>query len=188
MSATYDWVPSVAPVLSAGVVKAAVSMPWKMRLTSQLQRQMIYAMSPRAAGIATVYGATAEPTSFKNVHLAAWQSAKRAAYLLDKLDRILFRGMLTKRLPSRRAALEKHKLFLMHQAERQLDPKSMLSRALYTTEGLHRMLGGSDEDRQARYWVIMRLATVEALCRELGFEPEEDFLSTAPMEQAVVLR
>ena len=182
MSATYDWLPSVAPLLSAGVVKAAVSMPWKMRLTSQLQRQMIYAMSPQAAGVATVYGATAEPTSFKNVHLAAWQFAKRAAYLFDKLDRILFRGVFTKRLPSRRAALEKHKVFLMHQAERQLDPKSMLSRALYTTEGLHRMLGGSDEARQARYWVIMRLATVEALCRELGFEPEEDFLTTAPME------
>jgi DNA-binding Xre family transcriptional regulator len=32
----------------------------------------------------------------------------------------------------------------------------------------------------------MRLATVEALCRELSFEPE-DFLSTAPMEQAVVV-
>jgi hypothetical protein len=83
--------------------------------------------------------------------------------------------------------LEEHKLFLMHQAERLLAPKSMLSRALYTTEGLHRMLGGSDEERQARYPLIMRLATVEALCRELSFEPEEDFLSTAPMEQAVVV-
>jgi hypothetical protein len=31
------------------------------------------------------------------------------------------------------------------------------------------------------------LATVEALCREVGFEPEEDFLATAPMEQAVVV-
>ena len=176
MSATYDWLPSVAPLLSAGVVKAAVSMPWKMRLTSQLQRRMIYVMSPRAAGIATVYGATAEPTSFKNVHLAAWQSAKRATHLFDKLDRTLLRGTFTKRLPSRRAALEEHKLFLMHQAEHLLAPKSMLSHALYTTEGLHRVLSGSDEDRQARYPVIMRLATVEALCREVGFEPEEEVL------------
>ncbi len=84
--------------------------------------------------------------------------------------------------------MEEHKLFLMHQAERLLDPKSMLSRALYTTEGLRRTLGGSDEERQALYSVIMRLSTVEALCREMGFEPEEDFLSTAPMEQAVVHR
>ncbi len=188
MSAVHDWLPSVAPLLSAGVVKAAVSMPWKMRLTSQLQRRMIHAMSPRAAGVATVYGATAEPTSIKNVHLAAWQSAKRAAYLFDKLDRILFRGTLTKRSPSRRAPLEKHKSFLMHQAERLLAPESMLSRALYTTEGLHRTLGGSDVDQQTRYGVIMRLATVEALCRELSFEPEEDFLTTAPTKQTVVLR
>ena len=83
--------------------------------------------------------------------------------------------------------MEEQKLFLMHQAERLLAPKSMLSRALYTTEGLHRMSSGSDEDRQARYWAIMRLATVEALCRELDFEPEEDFLSTGPKEQAVVV-
>jgi hypothetical protein len=189
MSSVYDWLPSVAPLLSAGVVKVAISMPWKMRLTSQLQRRMIYATSSRAAGAAaTVYGATAEPTSFKNVHLSAWQSAKRAAHLFDKLDRIVLRGTLTKRSPSRRAALEEHKLFLMDQAERLLAPKSMLSRALYTPEELHRMSSGSDQDRQARYWVIMRLATVEALCREMDFEPEEDFLSTAPMEQAVVHR
>jgi hypothetical protein len=188
MSALYNWLPSVAPLLSAGVVKAAVSMPWKMRLTSQLQRRMIYAMSPRAAGAAvTVYGATAEPTSFKNLHLVAWQSAKRAAHLFDKLDRILLRGTLTKRSPLRRAPLEEPKLFLMRQAERLLSPKSMFSRALYTTEGLHRTLSGSDGDQQARYWVIMRLATVEALCRELGFEPEEDFLTTAPMEHADVV-
>ena len=188
MSALYNWLPSVAPLLSAGVVKAAVSMPWKMRLTSQLQRQMIYAMSPQAAGVATVYGATAEPTSFKNLHLVAWQSAKRAAYLFDKLDRILLRGTLTKRSPSRRAAMEEPKLFLMRQAERLLAPKSMFSRALYTTEGLHRMVSGSDEDRRARYWAIMSLATVEALCRELDFEPEKDFLTTAPIEQAIVHR
>jgi hypothetical protein len=188
MSALYDWLPSVAPLLSAGVVKAAVSMPWKMRLTSQLQRHMIYTTSPLAAGAAaTNYGATAEPTSLKNLHLAAWRSAKRAAHLFGKLDRIVLRGTLTKRSPSRRAALEEHKSFLMHQAERLLAPKSMISRALYTPEGLHRILGGSDEDRQARYWVIMRLATVEALCREMGFEPEEDFLSTAPKDQAAVV-
>ena len=118
ISAVHDWLPSVAPLLSAGVVKAAVSMPWKMRLTSQLQRRMIYALSARAAGAAvTVYGATAEPTSFKNVHLAAWQSAKRAAHLFDKLDRVVLRGTLTKRSPStRRASLEEHNLFSMHQA------------------------------------------------------------------------
>src|SRR3712207_5446586 len=115
ISAVHDWLPSVAPLLSAGVVKAAISMPWKMRLTSQLLRRMIYAISPRAArAAATVYGATAEPTSFKNVHLAAWQSAKRAAHLFDKLDRIVLKGTLTKRLPSRRAPLEEHKSFLMH--------------------------------------------------------------------------
>ncbi len=84
--------------------------------------------------------------------------------------------------------MQEQQLFLIHQAKSLLAPKSMLSRALYTEEALHRMLSGSDEKRQARYRVIMSLATVEALCRELGFEPDEDFLTTAPMEQTVVHR
>src|SRR3712207_3077725 len=88
MSAMYDWLPSVSPLLSAGVVKAGITMPWAMRLTSRLQRQMIYTLSPRAAEIVTAYGATAEPTSSKNVHLAALQSAKRAIHLVNKLDRM----------------------------------------------------------------------------------------------------
>src|SRR5918998_2994218 len=145
MSAVYDWLPSVAPVLSAGAVKAAVSMPWKMRLTSQLQRQMIYAMSPRAAGIATVYGATAEPTSFKNVHLAAWQSAKRAAHLFDKLDRIWLKR-INKHRSSGRSVEKRQMPFLTYELRQFLAPKTMLSRALSDAESLHAVLDGGDED------------------------------------------
>jgi hypothetical protein len=61
----------------------------------------------------------------------------------------------------------------------------MLSRALYSAEALRGLLNGSDEDWRTRSSLIVKLATVEELCRELSFEPEEDFLASAPMEQTI---
>jgi hypothetical protein len=58
----------------------------------------------------------------------------------------------------------------------------MLSRALYDAESLHEVLGDSSGDRQAHSPLIQKLATVEGLCREAGFEPEADFLTSAPPE------
>jgi Glutamine amidotransferase domain len=179
MSAMYDWLPSVSPLLSAGVVKAGITMPWKMRLTSRLQRQMIYTMSPRAAAIATVYGATAEPTSFKNVHLAAWQSAKRGVHLVKKLDRIWLKR-INKHRSSGRSVEKRQMPFLTYELRQFLAPKTMLSRALYDAESLHAVLDGGDEDWQAHAPLIQKLATVEGLCREVGFEPEANFLASAP--------
>jgi hypothetical protein len=157
-----------------------------MRLTSQLQRQTIYALSPRAAGIVTVYGATAEPTSFKNAHLAALQSARRGLHLANKLDRIVLKGVFAKRRSASTPAAQEEMPFLTREfRESLLAPEKMLSHALYSPEGLRRVLSGSDEDWQTRSYLILKLATVEELCRELGFEPERDFLTSAPMERTV---
>src|SRR5215213_10955298 len=181
MSAIYDWLPSVSPLLSAGVVKAGITMPWVMRLTSRLQRQMIYTLSPRAAEIVTAYGGTAEPTSSKNVHLAALRSAKRGVNLVKKLDRIWLKGT-NKHRSSNTSVTKQQMPFLTHELRQFLAPKTMLSRALYDAESLHAVLDGSDEDRRAHSQLIQKLATVEGLCRELGFEPEANFLASAPPE------
>jgi hypothetical protein len=181
MSAMYDWLPSASPLLSAGVVKAGITMPWVMRLTSRLQRQMIYTLSPRAAGVVTAYGGTAEPISFSNVHLEALQSAKRGVHLVRKLDRIWLKR--TNKHRSSGTSAEKPQVpFLTHELRQFLAPKTMLSRALYDAESLHAVLDGSDEDRRAHSSLIQKLATVEGVCRELGFEPEANFLASAPSE------
>jgi hypothetical protein len=177
-SAVYNWLPSVAPLLSAGLVKVAIAMPWKMRLTSQLERQMIYASSPRAAEIVTSYGATAKPTSLRDFHLTALQSAKRGAHLAKKLDRVLLRGAFTGRGSAGKGATRES--FLTRQLRELLLPETMLSHALYSTEGLRRALGESNGKRQAPSFLINRLATVEELCRELDFEPDRDFLAPVP--------
>ena len=156
-------------------------MPWTMRLTSRLQRQMIYTLSPRAAEIVTAYGGTAEPTSSKNVHLAALQSARRGVHLVKKLDRIWLKGANEHR-SSNTSVTKQQMPFLTHELRELLAPKTMLSRALYDAESLQVVLGGGDEDRRAHSPLIQKLATVEGLCRELGFEPEVNFLASAPPE------
>jgi hypothetical protein len=185
MSATYDWLPSASPLLSAGVVKVGIAMPWVMRLTSRLQREMIYALSPRAAGVVTAYGGTAEPISLKNLHLTALQSVKRGVHLAEKLDRILLKGTLTRQLSSGKPKTQPKIPFLTPEFREVLVPETMLSRALYSAEALRGLLNGSDEDWRTRSSLIVKLATVEELCRELSFEPEEDFLASAPMEQTI---
>jgi hypothetical protein len=181
MSALYDWLPCSSPLLSAGVVKAGITMPWVMRLTSRLQRQMIYTISPRAAGVVTTYGGTAQPTSLKNIHLAALQSAKGGIHLATKLDRIWSKGT-NKHRSSNTSVTKQQVPFLTCELRGFLAPETMLSRALYDAESLREVLGGSDEDRQAHSPLIQKLATVEGLCRELDFEPEANFLASAPPE------
>jgi hypothetical protein len=142
---------------------------------------MIYTMSPRAAGVVTTYGGTAEPISFSNVHLAALQSAKRGVHLAKKLDRIWLKG--TNKHRSSGTSVEKPQIpFLTYELRQFLAPKTMLSRALYDAESLHAVLDGGDEDWQAHSPLIQKLATVEGLCREVGFEPEANFLASAPPE------
>jgi hypothetical protein len=177
MSAVHNWLPSVAPLLSAGVVKVATTVPWTMRLTSQLQRRIVYTLSSRAAEVVTAYGGSAEPTSLRNVHLAMWQSMRRVSHLAKKLDRVRFGGAFTKHRSSSAPTELGQVPFLTQEFREFLEPESMFSRALYTPEGLRRVLSGSDKDWQMQSPLILKLATIEGLCRELNFEPDGDFLA-----------
>ena len=187
ISALYNWLPTAAPLLSAGVVKVATSMPWIMRLSSQLQRHIIYALSPRAARVVSTcdgkYGGPAEPTSFKNLHFAVWRGMQSGGHLATKFERILLKGAFGRRLSTTTSGIQKHIPFVTGEFREVLAPETMLSRALYTREGLRRVLSGTDEDWQARESSITKLATIEQLCRELDFEPGGDFLASAPLER-----
>jgi hypothetical protein len=178
MSSVHNWLPSVAPLLSAGVVKTAVAMPWKMRLTSQLERHVIHTLSPQAAEVVTAYGGTAEPALLKNLHLEAWQGLKRGAHLARKLDRVLLKGAVTGSGPSGSTATPQDEIpFITDDLRDLLAPNTMLSRELYNLESLQEVLSESDDQWRTRASVILRIATVEGLCRELDFVPDENFLN-----------
>jgi hypothetical protein len=177
LSAVHNWLPSVAPLMSAGVVKTSVAIPWTMRIYDGVQRQVIHQLSPRTAEIA-ICGrdrvGTAEPIGAGNLHTAAWHSLR----LLGKsVDRRLLGGCVAERLPPKARVARGNVPFLTQEFRSLLNPETMFSRAIYATDGLRAVLSGSEVDWQTHNSLIVKLATIEELCRELGFKPEADFLA-----------
>jgi hypothetical protein len=175
-SATFSWLPTAAPLMGAGVLDAALSVPWRMRLTTRLMRSMIYSLSPGAADVPTHYGGTGAPARLSNLHREAWQLMKQSYHLLSKLDRVLLKGVVTKLLPSASGHSATRKPYLTEEFRSFLDPDGMRSRGLYDPAGLARVLRGSPDDLYSRESLILRIATIEQLCREVDFEPEPDYL------------
>jgi len=183
LSAAYNWLPTVAPILTAGVLKAAIAMPWKIRLTSQFQRHIIQRLSPAAARITTTYGGPAEPTKLTNLHMEAWQFVNRAKKLTGKLDRMLLKGNISKRLNWALPDAKSEKVpFLTPEFKEFLNLENMYSNGMYNLDGLRQVLRGDDQDWKKRISLILRLATIEELCRELDFKPEADFLVSTRIE------
>lgn len=175
-SAVFSSLPSVAPLMSAGVLDAAMAVPWSMRLTAKMMRTMIDRAAPRAAGVATHYGGTGGPARLGTLHMEARQLARQSWHLLTKFDRVLTRGRLTRGIAPRRVARPR-KPYLTEEFRSFLNPATMLSRGMYDPQGLARLLDGPVERWYAREALILRVGTVEHLCRELGFEPGADFLA-----------
>ena len=178
ISSLYNWLPTVAPLLTAGVVEAAVSVPWKMKLTSQLQRQLIYCNSPLAAHAKTNYGATAEPMSLKNSHLELWQGIKQVADMVNKLERKLLKGAISKKIASVAPPKLQSSAWLTCELREFLSQETMFSREMYRNDGLRSLLAGSDTDWRNDSMTLIKLLNIEILCRELEFTPPHDFLSS----------
>ena len=52
----------------------------------------------------------------------------------------------------------------------------MFSRKIYNTEGLTNLLSKDDENWYANESLILKIATIEHLCKELNFTPDRHFL------------
>lgn len=176
-TAIFPWLCSAAPLMAAGFLDAALAVPWTIRLTARLMRAMIHSFAPRAAEITTRYGGTAGPLRLSNLHLQARQLLRQSGHLASKLDRVLLKGRLSRPVFRGHRPEPPRKPFLTDEFRAFLDPRTMLSRRIYVAEGLQRVLGGSAEDWHSRSSLILRIANVEQLCRELDFQPDPDFLT-----------
>ena len=179
ISSTYNWLPTVAPLLCASVIKNVINMPWILRIYGQLERNMINILSPQAARISTwTYGSKAEPLRFKNIVPQMALSMKSNIW---RVDRKLFKGFLNKILNFHNTAtydvLGYSIPFLTDEFQNLLDPKTMFSHEIYTENGLNWLLSGNIEDWKSRSIFIVKLATIEELCRELDFKPDRDFMN-----------
>jgi hypothetical protein len=173
------WMPRVAVLLSAGVVNTAVGLPWRMRITTELMRRMNHLLSPRGARVPTLYGGTGGPMRWSNCHRFFWQGCRQAGHLAAKVDRTAMKGALFSRWTGRIPTLPARP-YLTEEFRQFLDPATMLTRNLYSREGLRDFLQGPDERWLAREKHVLRMATLEQICRELDFRPEADFLMGSP--------
>jgi len=179
-SSVAGWMNSVAPLMCAETVNLAIALPWKLRLTSQLVRTMIDRQLPRAAAVETRYGGTAGPTRVSNVHRQAWQLFKQGYHLFLKLDRVRLGGLFGRVLPAVATDPMVRKPYLTPEFREFLRPDSMMSRGLYRADGLKTLLQGDDGAWYDRERMILRVATIEQICRELDWEPSPQFLSSDP--------
>jgi hypothetical protein len=180
LSAVHNWLPSVSPMMGAGILDVALSMPWKMRLGGQLQRQVIACLSPQAAAFESFHSARRERrgTAQPGLKSAAAELRRYAGRFAAAVERRVFKGLFRKREPDKPpVSLEATAPlpYLTPEFRAFLDPETMRSRGLYAVDGLKRALSGNDNEWRAKSGLIVRLAQIEQLCHELDLQPETNF-------------
>ena len=176
LSSTYNWLPTVAPLLTAGVIESTVSLPWSARLTTHLQRLMIQELCPTAAKMDTTDGGTGSPFSVSNSHKEAVQLARRAWKLTKHLDRVLLGGtFLGKSKNSQSIPRNARVPFFTPEFQSYIAFDNMMCSAIFNPDCVKNVLHSSGQFMNNT--LILRIATIEQLCRELDFRPDSDFLS-----------
>jgi hypothetical protein len=187
LSTSSSWLTSLSPMMSAGILQKAISMPWKMRLGGQLQRAVIACLSPRAAAVESWHSARRERrgTAQPGLKTAVVEMQRYAKRFVTAAERRVSQRLLGKKEPEKppvslvtTATLP----YLTPEFRGFLDPETMYSRALYNAGGLRSVLSGDDEQWRTKTPLIVKIAQVEQLCRELDFKPEADFW--APVQVA----
>jgi len=176
-SALYGLMPTIAPLSVAGIQSLFVAIPWSYRLNARLVRAVIYALCPELAHFRTQYGSTAAPIGITNIHLEAVQAAKKALHLFNKVGRVrrasrVSGAPVSPEVDSR--LIRQKQLVAMY-----VNPPQMQSIALFNQRGLREALCLEDKVSPSNLPFLSRSATIEMLCRELGFVPTSDFLNLA---------
>jgi len=178
LTSLHDLLPSVCPLLCAGVVEKAMSMDWKLRLTSRLQRQLIDQMNSQMAAVETSYGGLGSPISIKTFTSELKQVRNRFHKLFSAVDNAAFGGRLGGKAPVVESNHGRDLATLVSHVRDIVQSNTMLSAALYAPASLHAMAQDSSHEIYENPPLLERMMTVELLCRELDFEPDANFLNT----------
>ena len=165
VSSLHNWLTTAAPLMNRSFDDACIAVPWRLRFTSGLQRQIIYLLSPKAAKAPTTYGASATPVMLSTAHQHAWQAVRRLRHIVEKVVRVA----TNRNLGPQRADLALLK-FDSPEFRRFVDPKRMVSCNLYNPQSLEELMSSPERWKQQK-GAVSRIATLEQVCHEIGFQP-----------------
>ena len=124
----------------------------------------------------TAYGGTSAPLQLRTFPREMVHVVKSTAHLLAKVNRTAITRLFPSHSHKTRPGGRYWPPFVTPEFRALMDPHSMYSRKIYAPEALADLLQGPDEDWYAHESLILKLANIEMLCRELDFEPDADFL------------
>jgi hypothetical protein len=176
-SALWNWLPTTTPLGAAGFLNAAFATSYKAKLTSRLIRQVMHNLSPAVAAVETQYGGSGAPPSLATLHRELLQCGGRARYLFRKVGWAASRRLFPSRPPQWQANPARVP-YLTEEFRAIMVPSEMRSRLLFQPDTLARLLQGSDEVWYQHEGLLLRVATLELLCRELDFQPDASFLTS----------
>lgn len=176
VSALFNWLPMVHPILNPGFIDIALSVSWWLKKSTALQRKTVHLMSPEAAVFPTQYGPTASPTSLATLPQQMIQTGKSLGHLISKVERVKFKSILSKHFASNDQKKQPLRIpYITDEFYDFMNPKKMHLGNLIDHDVLLSLLS-SKEVIYAKEPFIWRLSTVEQLCRDLDFRPDSDFL------------
>lgn len=179
LTSLHDLLPSVCPLLTAGVVEKAMSLDWKLRLTSQFQRQLIEKLSPQMAAVETSYGGLGTPSNLKSLSSEFKQLRNRLRKLFHAIDKTVFGGRLGGEAPKVEYNHGSDLATLVSYVRPIVQSPTMLSAALYAPETLRAMAQDASHEIYGNAQLLERMLAVELLCCELEFQPDAKFFETS---------
>jgi hypothetical protein len=156
--------------MSRSFIDACIAVPWKLRLTSGLQRRIIYLLCPLAAKTQTTYGASATPVMPSTFHQHAWQAIRRFRHMAEKVTRVA----INRNVGPQRADLAVVK-YDSPDFRAFVEPSQMVSRALYRSEPFSQLMT-APERWSGQKSMVARMATIEQICREVNCQPSAGLL------------
>jgi len=174
-SALSGWLTTLPPLNAKSYLETSISFPWQLKLTAHLARKAHVLLSPVIAEVETQYGGTGAPVRLGTLHREMLQTVMRGAHLAEKLEHVVLKGALSKRLP-RREAPPARVPYATGEFMAFMNPDSLYCRRLFNRERLDMFLEGSLNKPFPDETLVQRLATLEQVCRELDIQPEADFL------------
>ncbi|MCX7835632.1 MAG: hypothetical protein N2450_06130 [bacterium] len=172
ISSNAHTMPAISPLRGRRFFDFSFQIPLKYRIGHDLLCRVQYRMCPRAAMIKTIYGGYAAPLSFKTFPMAINKRLKDAKHFIRKVYRVklkLYSGIT----PSKH--FDTFTPCLTTEFTEMMRPSEMLTRNLYKPEFIKEVLEQDLALWKRKAELILRMATIELICREIEDKPDNHF-------------